>query len=68
MLKLLGNISFLLVLVLITVIFLHANDEGIKEIHDNVAVYVEKPHEVEVIVEEVKVPLPLYILQPIKSI
>jgi len=32
-----------------------------------VAVYVEKPHEVEVIVEEVKEP-PLYILQPIKSI
>ena len=67
MLKLLGNISFLLVLVLITVILVYANDEGSKEIHDNMAVYVEKPPDVEVIAEEVKEP-PLYILQPIKSI
>lgn len=67
MLKLLDSISFLSIVAIIVVFYIYANDEGIKEIHDNIAVYIEKPKEVEVVVEEVKDP-PLYILQASKSI
>jgi len=61
-----NNILIILLMAVVAVIFLFANDEGIKEIHDNVAVYVEKPKPVEEV--EVTKEAPMYILQATKSI
>lgn len=67
--KIVDSILILSIMIFVSFVFLYANDEGIKEMHDIMAVIVEKEPAplTQEVVEKYNIQ-PSYILQPVKSI
>lgn len=65
--QVLDSIVAIIAIASIMIIYMLSNNDGIKSIHDKVAIIMPKKEIVDEPVEETKNP-PMYVIQPIKSI